>query len=108
MGRYDFFTNWGAMNTLLVVAILLTINMLLMHFDKLVKVYYFVYKKIRKPAFKVDELVLINNVEYQVVLVDRNPPFYTYFCISIFSKGYSGYFHESKIKKKSGLLKELE
>ena len=96
------------MNTLVVVAILLTINMLLMHFDKIIKFYYFMYKKIRKPMFKLDEMVLINNVEYQVILIDRNAPFYTYFCMPVFSRGHSGYFHESKLKKKSGLLKELE
>jgi hypothetical protein len=96
------------MNTLIVVAILLTINILLMHFDKVVKFYYFIYKSIKKPKFKLDELVLINNLEYQVVMIDRNAPFYTYFCISIYSNGRSGYFHESDICKKVGLLKELE
>jgi hypothetical protein len=96
------------MYTLVVVAILLTINMLLMHFDKITKVYYFVYKKIKKPMFKVDELVLINNMEYQILQVSINLPFYSYFCMPVFDKGPSGYYHESKIKKKSGLLKELE
>jgi hypothetical protein len=81
--------------------------MLLMHFDKIIKFYFFVYKKIKKPRFKVDELVLINNIEYQILQVSAKLPLYSYFCMTVFNKG-SGYYHESEIKKKSGLLKELE
>jgi hypothetical protein len=99
------------MITMTVLAILLTVNMLLLHFDKIVQLYYFLYKKLIPPRFKVDELVMIDNIEYRVLHVAKSYTPYTYFCLP--SNGYHGrmpeaYFHESRIKKKTGLLKELE
>jgi len=99
------------MITFIVVAILLTINMILMHFDKIGMIYYWLYKKIRKPKFEIGELVLINGVEFEVLLITKNHKPYTYFCLPT-SKSYSrmieAYYYESEIKKKTGLLKELE
>jgi hypothetical protein len=99
------------MITLIVVAILLTINMFLMHLDKIALVYYWVYKKIIKPKFEIGELVLINGIEFEVLLLTKNHRPYTYFCLPT-SKTYSrmieAYYYESEIKKKTGLLKELE
>lgn len=99
------------MITFILVAVLLTINMILMHFDKIASAYYWVYKKIKKPKFEVGELVLINDVEFEVLLITKNYKPYTYFCLPT-SKSHSrmieAYYYESEIKKKTGLLKELE
>lgn len=99
------------MVTMVVLAILLTINMLLSHFDKLVEFYYWSYKKLNKPKFKIGEFVLINDVEFEIILITKNSRPYTYFCLPVNNKSSrmtEAYYHESEIKKKTGLLKELE
>ena len=99
------------MVTMIVVGILLTINMFLMHIEYLGKAYSWVYKKLRKPKFKSDELVMIGNVEFKVIYVTKNHKPYTYYCTPVnYKKVYlvDNYYHESQIKKKTGLLKELE
>lgn len=99
------------MVTMIVLAILLTINMLLSHFDKLVEFYYWSYKKLIKPKFKVGEFVLINDIEFEIILIAKSSRPYTYFCLPVSHKNsrmIEAYYHESEIKKKTGLLKELE
>lgn len=99
------------MLTMVVLSILLTINMLLMHFDKLVSFYYYMYRKLVSPKFKIGEFVMVDNYEYQVLLISKTSKPYTYFCLP--TNHYNvripeAYFHETRIKKKTGLLKELE
>lgn len=99
------------MAVLSAVAVLLVINMLLMHFDKIVSFYFYLYKKIIKPKFKRGEFVLIDNVEFEVIATLKDYKPYTYYCLPA-SKNVNMirqvYYHESEIKKKTGLLKELE
>jgi hypothetical protein len=99
------------MVTMIVVAILLTINMFLMHIEYLGKVYSWVYKKLKKPKFVPEELVMIGNVEFKIMYVTKEHRPYTYYCtcLNVKKKYYvDNYYHESEIKKKTGLLKELE
>lgn len=93
------------------VAILLTVNMILTHADKLYEFYIYIYKKIKKPKFSPGEFVLINNLEFEIIFLTKNSKPYTYFCLPVnvkSSKMIETYYHESEIKKKTGLLKELE
>ncbi len=99
------------MVTMIVVGILLTINMFLMHIEYLGKAYSWTYKKLMKPKFESGELVMIGNIEFRVMYVTKNHRPYTYYCTPIsYKKSYyvDNYYHESQIKKKTGLLKELE
>ncbi len=99
------------MGTLIVVGILLTINMFLMHIEYLGKAYNWTYKKLKKPKFKIDELVMIGKVEYRIRYITKGYRPYTYYCIPVIYKTrhyVDNYYHESEIKKKTGLLKELE
>lgn len=99
------------MVVMVIVSILLTINMVLTHLDKLVAAYYWIFKKLVNPKFKVGELVLINDNEFEIILITKNSRPYTYFCLPINyvnSRTMESYYHESEIKKKTGLLKELE
>jgi hypothetical protein len=99
------------MVTMIVVGILLTINMLLMHIDHLGKAYSWTYKKLKKPKFVPDELVMIKNTEYRVRYITKDHRPYTYYCTPVTHKTkyyVDNYYHESQIKKKTGLLKELE
>jgi hypothetical protein len=99
------------MVTMIVLAILLTINMLLMHLEIIGKIYISIYRKLIKPKFKLGELVLINDVEFEIVMISKNAKPYTYFCLPVYNKTsrmLENYYHESEIKKKTGLLKELE
>lgn len=99
------------MITVTVLSILLTVNMILMHGHKFVQFYYWVYKKLNKPKFKINEFVMINDVEFEIVLITSNAKPYTYFCLPVKTNNarmIEAYYHESKIKKKTGLLKELE
>lgn len=98
------------MVTMVLVAILLVINMVLMHLEKIGKLYYWVYKKIKSPKFKVGEFVFIENREFEIVYITKEQRPYTYMCIPVFKKTSptQNYYHESEIKKKTGLLKELE
>lgn len=96
------------MNMLVILAILLTINMLLMHGSKLVDFYYFIYKKIKKPKFKTGELIMIEGIEYQILIISENAPFYSYYCCPLHHASLCRYYHETQINKKTGLLKELE
>jgi hypothetical protein len=93
------------------VAILLVLNMFLVHIDKLNDLYNWLYKKLKKPKFEAGELVLIKNIEYEVVYIAKYSKPYTYFCLPVNNKNSrykEHYFYESEIKKKTGLLKELE
>lgn len=99
------------MLTMLIVANLLFINMLLMHFDRLVSAYRYLYKKVKKPKFKVGEFVMINDVEYEIMMLSNSSKPYTYVCLPVNinrNRVFESYFHETRIKKKTGLLKELE
>ena len=97
------------MITMIILSVLLTMNMLLLHFDKLIKFYYFLYKKIKKPKFKENELVMINNVEWKVILLSETMPLYTYLCVGNNNQSKNAcYFSENKLQKKIGILKELE
>ena len=99
------------MVTMIVVGILLTINMLLMHIEYLGKAYIWVYKKLRRPKFVPDELVMIENIEYRIRYVTKEHRPYTYYCTLVTHQTkyfVDNYYHESEIKKKTGLLKELE
>ena len=99
------------MVTMIVVGILLTINMFLMHIEHLGKAYSWTYKKLRKPKFAPNELVMIGNIEFKVMYVTNGYRPYTYYCTPIiYKRNYfiDNYYHESEIKKKTGLLKELE
>jgi hypothetical protein len=54
---------------------------------------------------------MIDDREFEVILLTHNSKPYTYFCLP--TNNYNvrmleTYFHESRIKKKTGLLKELE
>lgn len=93
------------------VAVLLVINMVLTHADYLYAFYVWLYKKLKKPKFKVGELVFINDIEFEVILVTKNAKPYTYYCLPVnlkINRLLETYYHESEIKKKTGLLKELE
>jgi hypothetical protein len=99
------------MATMIVVGILLTINMLLVHIEQLGKAYSWTYRKLIKPKFHQGELVMIDNSEFKVMYVTKNHRPYTYCCTptNYKRKHYvDNYYHESQIKKKTGLLKELE
>jgi hypothetical protein len=63
----------------------------------------------RKPKFKENELVMINNVEWKVVIISESFPLYTYLCTSMNNQNKNAcYFSEDKLQKKTGVLKELE
>jgi hypothetical protein len=99
------------MGIMVAVAILLVIQMLLTHLDRLVSLYFIIYKKIFKPKFKVGEYVMIDDIEFEIVLISKNSRPYTYFCLPVSNSSatmYESYYHESEICKKTGLLKELE
>ena len=99
------------MGVMVVVAILLVVQMLLMHLNKLLSFYFAIYKKIFKPKFQVGEYVMINDIEFEIILISKNSRPYTYFCLPVNSSSatmYESYYHESEICKKTGLLKELE
>ena len=95
---------------MIIVAILLVINMILMHPEKLGKIYYWAYKKLKSPKFKVGEFVFIGNMEFEIIYITKEQRPYTYLCIPVFKKisPSQNYYHESEIRKKTGLLKELE
>lgn len=93
------------------VAVLLVLNMLLMHANKIYEIYTWTYKKLKKPKFSNGEFVLIDNVEFEIIYLTKTHTPYTYFCLPVYTKPgiiKETYFHESEIKKKTGLLKELE
>jgi hypothetical protein len=99
------------MVTMIVLAILLTLNMLLLHSDKLYQLYVWIYTKVFSPKFKVGEIVMIDDVQFEVITIAKSLKPYTYFVLPIGltrSRYVEHYYHESKLKKKTGLLKELE
>jgi hypothetical protein len=98
------------MAVLIVLAVLLTINMLLMHFDRLVQFYFFLYRKIFKPKFISGETVFIYDEEYVILSESTYEKPYTYLCKLRFPKSFDMciHCHESIITKKTGVLKELE
>jgi len=97
------------MLTMKIVAILLIINILLTNQEVIGKFYTWVYLRIRKPRFESGEFVMINNREFEVIFVTKSHRPYTYFCTPLYDAPFLGnYYHESEIKKKTGILKELE
>jgi hypothetical protein len=96
---------------MIIVAVLLIINIILLHTEKLTQAYYWIYRKLKKPRFKVGEFVMINDTEFEIILIARNSRPYTYFCLPrnmSHGKMVESYYHEYEISKKTGLLKELE
>jgi hypothetical protein len=54
---------------------------------------------------------MIDDREFEIILITHNSKPYTYFCLPTSNSNarmLETYFHESRIKKKTGLLKELE
>ncbi len=99
------------MVTTIILSILLTLNMILMHGYKFVQFYYWIYRKVKKPKFKINEYVMISDIEFEILMITSNARPYTYFCLPVKATGVrmiEAYYHESRIKKKTGLLKELE
>jgi hypothetical protein len=94
-----------------VVSILLVMNMFILHADKLVLFYKWAYTKIWKPRFQLGEGVMVDGTPYIVINMLRHARPYTYLCVLEFPTKFADFsivIHESKIKKKTGLLKELE
>lgn len=91
---------------------LLALSLLLNHGHRLIQFYQWLYRKLKKPKFKLGECVMINDIEYEVMIITESLRPYTYYCLPKYIKNVSllrePYFHESKIKKKTGILKELE
>jgi cytochrome c-type biogenesis protein CcmE len=101
------------MITLYLVAILLIVNIFLVHLDRVIYVYYWLYTKIIKPKFVVGERVYVGGVEYGIISIQKHEKPYTYYCVIYNSTQKAHYFntalfHESELTKKTGLLKELE
>jgi hypothetical protein len=94
------------------LTILLSMSLFLNHGYKLVLFYQWLYRKLYKPKFSIGEFVMINDIEYEIMLITQSYRPYTYYCLPKYIKNVSllreTYFHESKIKKKTGILKELE
>lgn len=96
---------------MITVAILLIVNMVLLHSEKIIETYYWVYRRFIKPKFRIGEHVMINDIEFEIILIARASRPYTYFCLPYnmnHARMTETYYHESEIKKKTGLLKELE
>jgi hypothetical protein len=100
------------MLSMYLLSFLLFLSLLLNHGHRLFHLYRWAYRKLKKPKFKVGECVTINDVDYEIVLITETHRPYTYYCLPIYIKNVSllrnPYFHESKIKKRTGILKELE
>lgn len=99
------------MNIMHVVAILLVLQMCVLHTNKIMLFYFWAYKKLRKPKFAVNERVMIADREYEILAVNTSGRPYTYFCSPINTNGlriFKAHYHESELKRKTGLLKELE
>lgn len=96
---------------MILLTILLTLNIVLNHGYTIRQFYYFMYKKLKKPKFEIGEYVMINDLEYEIQWIVHSEKPYTYYCLRL-SKNNARiqeyFFHESEIKKKSGLLKGLE
>lgn len=94
------------------ISFLLTMNILSIHGYRLQQFYYWSYKRLIKPKFKVGDLVIINNYIFVIMAVTTSHRPYTYFCLPAYHKHATftneHYFHESRIKKLTGILKELE
>ncbi len=93
-----------------VLSFLLCINIFLLHFEKLIRIYYWTYRSLKKPKFKIGEFVMIGFEEHEITIIATSGKPYVYFCIPLYRKNncFGQYYHESLIKKKTGLLKELE
>ena len=94
------------------LSLLLISNLFLSHGYRIKQFYFWVLRKIFKPKFRSGEIVIINGEPYEIrALMGYERP-YTYYCLPVFIKNVNllndPYFHESKIKKITGLLKELE
>ena len=110
-GNFSIIGKKTVMVMLVLVSILLVLNMLFTYPERIGMVYGWVYRKLKNPKFAVGEFVLINGLEFEVIYVSREQRPYTYLCVPVNprSKQFShNYYHESEIKKKTGLLKELE
>lgn len=96
-----------------VLCVLLSISLYLNHGHRVYNLAVYIYKKLIKPKFKVDEYVMIDDMHFIIVQVcDYQKP-YTYYCLPIHNKSgtmvsIGKYYHESRIKKIEGLLKALE
>lgn len=96
---------------MILLTLLLIVNIVLNHGHTIKQIYYFFYKKIIKPKFSIGEFVMVNDMEYEVQWIVHSEKPYTYYCLRLIKSNariQEYFFHESEIKKKSGLLKGLE
>lgn len=96
-----------------ILAILLIINIFLNHGYVFTRLYYKTYKAIFKPKYRMGEKVIIDGNLYEVMSISEVFRPYTYFCLPVYTNNVNlrlgeHYYHESKLKKSSALLKELE
>lgn len=92
-----------------IIAILLLCNIVIFHGHLFVRAYYWSYRKLIKPKFKVGEIVIINKELFEVIQISARLEPYSYFCLPLnkISVSLSNYYHQKELRAISALTKAL-
>lgn len=95
-----------------VLAFMLSVSLVINHGDKFIRLARKLISKIIKPKFKEGQHVMIDNVEWKIIMITQPYYPYVYYCYPISIKNVrmplDSYVPEKRIKAKTGIFKELD
>jgi hypothetical protein len=92
-----------------VVALLLVLNIAMFHGRHFADSYFWLYRKLIKPKFKIHDLVIVNGQLYEIIHISIVARPYAYFCLPLNknSNTLSTYYPQKELKAVSDLTKAL-
>jgi hypothetical protein len=92
-----------------VISFLLISNILLFHGHLFVAGYYWGYRKLFKPKFKIGEIVIVKGQLFEIIHVSSVAKPYSYFCLPINKNSniLSTYYPQKELTAISALTKAL-
>jgi hypothetical protein len=92
-----------------VISFLLISNILLFHGQLFVNGYYWTYRKLFKPKFKVSEIVIVKGQLFEIIHISTVARPYSYFCLPLNKNSniLSTYYPQKELKAISALTKAL-
>jgi hypothetical protein len=82
---------------------------MLFHASTIADAYYWLHRKLRKPKYKIGELVVVHDVVCEVVHIATRGMPYSYFCLPLnnFNTILGNYYPQRLLKPLSDLTKSL-
>jgi transglutaminase-like putative cysteine protease len=86
------------------------VNIIAVHYRPLREAYYWLYKKLIKPKYKLGDIVLLDGEMCEVIHISPKAKPYEYLCLPLNKNNtniYYNYYPQKRLKPISDLLKSL-